>query len=839
MDLANYSWLRKLFGLDPTSQLLFLNAPSSWSVFVLLGVVVVLCAGVVYFYRREINTCPHGAKRLLAGLRLAVVLLLVVIYLDPVIRSNNRRVLEPSVAVLRDASQSMDLGQDRYADSTTAATVAAAMGRTVAEVQAQPPSRVAVVNHLLSRDQQRLLQDMSQRGNVKVLDFAGSVDHVAMKVNTPVESNQPTAPPAVTPAPLPFELPPLTATGTSTDMRRAIQEALSDRLLAAIVMFTDGQHTLRETGHDDLKQVARLAGQRQVPLLIVGTGDSAKPRNLEVTDVFSDDRVWQGEPFEIKSTIRGQGIEDETIEVSLVEQSVDKDGKPEGQEKIVKSVPKKMSAGAGVIQVSFQHSVATAGKRRYTVRVPKLPGEANGDDNQAKPKLVIIGENPRVLLISGGPSWEYQHLMRLLKREKALSVTGWLQSMDLDRDQDATDKSKEIRRFPRRPEELALYDVIILLDPNPEKDFDQSWMKLLREYVGDHSGGLLFVAGPQYTRQFLSQPQTRSIQAMLPIELADEKRLEDEQILDSTSRRWQLGVVPSNADEPILKFNADGAYTQSRLQQLPGFYWSLASDGPKQGQKVLLERTDSGATSIGSPRPLLVTGMYGGRTVFVGFHGTWRWRRTPENSELYKQFWLRTIRYLVEGRTAGTGHRIDIATNQETCTPGERISITAELKTPELKPLELPKITAVLHAPSLPPENIELLPDGKLPGRYTATLVARQRGPHELAIVMPGETGTSPPHHNTEFTVVPPSVEVERSWLNKPLLVELASLSGGRYFEVSDADQLAAAIPDRKQVITVPGKTLILRDSMRVALLALLVTLLGIEWAVRKHFKLI
>lgn len=429
--------------------------------------------------------------------------------------------------------------------------------------------------------------------------------------------------------------------------------------------------------------------------------------------------------------------------------------------------------------------------------------------------------------------------MRLLKREKALSVTGWLQSMDLDRDQDATDKSKEIRRFPRRPEELALYDVIILLDPNPEKDFDQSWMKLLREYVGDHSGGLLFVAGPQYTRQFLSQPQTRSIQAMLPIELADEKRLEDEQILDSTSRRWQLGVVPSNADEPILKFNADGAYTQSRLQQLPGFYWSLASDGPKQGQKVLLERTDSGATSIGSPRPLLVTGMYGGRTVFVGFHGTWRWRRTPENSELYKQFWLRTIRYLVEGRTAGTGHRIDIATNQETCTPGERISITAELKTPELKPLELPKITAVLHAPSLPPENIELLPDGKLPGRYTATLVARQRGPHELAIVMPGETGTSPPHHNTEFTVVPPSVEVERSWLNKPLLVELASLSGGRYFEVSDADQLAAAIPDRKQVITVPGKTLILRDSMRVALLALLVTLLGIEWAVRKHFKLI
>jgi hypothetical protein len=71
------------------------------------------------------------------------------------------------------------------------------------------------------------------------------------------------------------------------------------------------------------------------------------------------------------------------------------------------------------------------------------------------------------------------------------------------------------------------------------------------------------------------------------------------------------------------------------------------------------------------------------------------------------------------------------------------------------------------------------------------------------------------------------------------LLVNLAQQSGGRYFELNEVAQLAAAIPDRKQVMTVQDKPILLRDEKRIRLLGLLVDLLGAEWAERKQFKLI
>ena len=50
-------------------------------------------------------------------------------------------------------------------------------------------------------------------------------------------------------------------------------------------------------------------------------------------------------------------------------------------------------------------------------------------------------------------------------------------------------------------------------------------------------------------------------------------------------------------------------------------------------------------------RPLLVSGQYGGgRTIFFGFDGTWRWRPAGRNAEYFNRFWLQTVRFLVEGR---------------------------------------------------------------------------------------------------------------------------------------------------------------------------------------------
>ena len=82
-----------------------------------------------------------------------------------------------------------------------------------------------------------------------------------------------------------------------------------------------------------------------------------------------------------------------------------------------------------------------------------------------------------------------------------------------------------------------------------------------------------------------------------------------------------------------------------------------------------------------------------------------------------------------------------------------------------------------------------------------------------------------------------PSVETNQVWLNKPLLMDLASLSGGKYFDINQLDQLPAAVPNKTQTIEVRSQPKPLWDvqGMLIALVGLLCT----EWLIRKRFKLL
>ena len=87
------------------------------------------------------------------------------------------------------------------------------------------------------------------------------------------------------------------------------------------------------------------------------------------------------------------------------------------------------------------------------------------------------------------------------------------------------------------------------------------------------------------------------------------------------------------------------------------------------------------------------------------------------------------------------------------------------------------------------------------------------------------------------FTVEVPRVEFADPRMNRSLLVDLAERTKGRYFDVDEAGEIAAALPDRRETLVVRGKPVELWDTSR--LLLLLALLLTVEWALRKRFKLL
>ena len=828
LEWLGYDFARSAAGGKP--ELHWTNFPASWGVFVLIAAVAALIWAVYSIYRREIETCPAWVKMTLATLRTGVVLLLVCIFLGPALVYLQQRTIQPTIVVLRDSSQSMNT-RDAYDDPAAVKIAAAALGKSPEQVQADRPARVDVVNHVLAKGDGKLLAGLREKGKLQALNFADQVSKVDLSgakkpADTESETGATDAAKEAAPA-----LPPLVADGRGSDIWSAIRQSLAADSPAAIVLWTDGQHT----GKDDARAAAREAQERGVPLLVVGVGDPSRPRNLKLANVFVRPQVWQDEPFEIDAPITAEGIDASEVRAELIEQRVGDNDAAIGSGTVVQTVQVPLPRAGERPRAQFSHTPREAGRYVYTVRVEPQADEQSEEDNQYSSPIVKVlsREKVRVLLVAGAPTWEYRLVQKLLARDKTIVVSCWLQTLDEERAQEGT---RQITRLPVTKEELFYYDVLMLFDPNPQ-EFDAAWMELLKQFVGEHSGGLLFMAGPKHSGRLLTNARTAELSKVLPVSFGDVGALEVAALLSTNQRAWPLKVVPANVDHPTMRFYPERQETLQRWETLPGIFWSFPSKDAKPTAQVLLEHSDPTLRSVEGSRPLLVAGRYGsGHTLYLGFNGTWRWRRAGRQAEFFDKFWIQAVRYLVEGRSLEGRRRGYVQTERDRYEIGEKVTISARLQDATFTPLAAPRVDAAVQIGSDAPETVPLLPVANQPGQYEASLTARRTGVHKVKISIPAseaEGGLIETTYNVDL----PSVETNQVWLNKPLLMDLATISGGKYFDVDQLDQLAAAVPDKSEVVEVRSRPDPLWDVR--GMLVALVGLLGCEWFLRKRFKLL
>ena len=214
-------------------------------------------------------------------------------------------------------------------------------------------------------------------------------------------------------------------------------------------------------------------------------------------------------------------------------------------DKILESKDVELSPKDDQIKINFLHTPKSAGAKRFTVRSTVLEGESNKEDNQppSPVRVQVLDDNARVLMISGGPSWEYRALVRLLTREKMINLSCWLQSLDDGRRQQG---NSQIESLPVTKEALFEYDVIIMLDPNPT-EFNEDLIDLFKNFVSEHSGGFLYMPGPVYAGRFLTDSRASGIKDLLPVSLGDVGSMEVSGLLSLNNREWPLTIVAANA----------------------------------------------------------------------------------------------------------------------------------------------------------------------------------------------------------------------------------------------------------------------------------------------------
>ena len=836
-----WQWLLGDDSRSGTPELHWANLPESWGVFVLLAGIALIVVGVTWLYRHEMVDCPRWVKRFLAGVRLAVLLFLLVLFLQPTVTFKQVRTSKPAIALLRDASMSL-AHKDKYRDNEQAALIAKAANVPPEQLQNGQLTRAELLQRVWDERDQQLVRLLREKGTVRVIDFADTVTSAAILPALDEGDDLATAPKdsrtKQDPSPNPVadtHMPTLTANGRGTDIGQALREALADtNRLAAIVLISDGQHN----GSENPLEHAEKAGSLNIPILTVAVGDPSRPTNLTVTDVYVQASARPDEPFEIEGLVYAQDLAEPKANIELIQLSINpRTGKPD-EEKVVQTREIAFPPHGGRVRIDFQQTVSEPGKYLYKLRVAGLENEIELADNEKlSNQLEVIDDKVRVLLISGAPNWDYRMVQRLLQRDKNLSLTCWLQTVDEGGTQEGDER---ISQLPRTLEELGRYNVVLMMDPNPD-EFDHQWIENLKLFCKRKAGGLLYMAGPKYTADFLTLNGLSGIRDILPVRFSGDEIIESSQLLANFSTRpGKMLIKDQNLDHPIMTFVGDPALNRQIWDELPSIYWSFPTLAAKPIAQVLLERGD--VVNAEGNQPLLVTGRFGaGSVVYMGFSGSWRWRRVGLQAQYFDRFWIQMIRYLTETRSLSGNRRGTIDVDRNEYELGDKIVLLARALNERFEPLAESTLQATIRGDDNWSQTAELrlLPGQE--GAYEGSLTAQKTGTFQIELSLPGltEPGLIEP---ISFRVVPPSAESSALWLNEKLLRDIATASNGQSYQLYELEKMIADLPrlsNKTELNSPPIPLWDLTNRLRYSFFALPVILLAIEWAVRKKFRLL
>jgi hypothetical protein len=199
-----------------------------------------------------------------------------------------------------------------------------------------------------------------------------------------------------------------------------IGEALGDvraryagRDLGAVVVISDGIDTGR-IGEGPLDVATRTAIEALgAPVHTVGLGEKSL-RDLSVAAVLADQFAFVRTPASIEAVIRQSGLPDRQVEVTL-----ERDGRPVASRSVV------LRGDRSEEKIAFDWLPDHPGNFVFRISTPVLAGEALKINNEQSFALKVIRDRVRVLHLSGRPSWDERFLRSMLRRDPNVDLVSF------------------------------------------------------------------------------------------------------------------------------------------------------------------------------------------------------------------------------------------------------------------------------------------------------------------------------------------------------------------------------------------------------------------------------
>jgi uncharacterized membrane protein len=779
---------------------------------VLLGVLV------FWMYRRSAEHLTTPRKVILAALRGMFLLLILGLLLRPVLTIAFEQSVRRTLLVLVDTSQSMGELKDKRSDSPDdlkrVAIAKNVLDPTEGLKQSLPENttalaevaRLEVAKSALRNSRLELLQRLSADYDIGVFTFDKSLNELpAAGYQRKIDENNPAGTDAGDGKVDTAWVDKLEGKGQLSALGDAVREVISRKRgqpLAGILLVSDGASNSGVQPVD----AAILAGKDRVPIYAYGVGITS-PRDVIISNIFAQEVAFAKDEVPVSVRVQSTGMAGQTATVML----------ELGEERAEKQIS---FSGDGEQVVTLGITPKKPGDFQLKVTVPPREDEVSKKNNEDAQKIRVIDGKIKVLFVEQYPRWEFQYAQAVLMRDRRIDPKFVLLEGDPNIARGTT--TPYLREFPTKKEDLFKYDLIIIGDVDP-KTFNQAQMEMISEFVSKFGGAVVMVAGKRHAP---NSYRRTPLEKMLPVEL----ETVDLTANTPANRPVKLELTPAGRANAMLRLAEDQVASANRWASLPPIYWMAKVARAKPAAEVLVVDPDPAKSSRYGKMPVIAMQQYGlGQVMFVGTDNLWRWRRNA-GDKYHSMLWGQMTQRMALPHLLGASKRTQLMADQKKYTTGQRVTIFARLYSESFEPMQETSTKGHFaeKGGAMAPREVMLRPIPGQPGMYRGELIAPAPGAYEFA--MDHDKNTL-----LEFEVEDPKQELTETAMNKQLLEQMASVSGGAFVREEDLHQL----PEKMK-----GKMERMRSKLEVeiwsspiyflAMLGLVTT----EWILRKVSQL-
>lgn len=559
--------------------------------------------------------------------------------------------------------------------------------------------------------------------------------------------------------------------------------------LASLLLFTDG----RSIDGPNPIELAKQFKAKAIPISCVILPGETKSDDVKIEVTTPSVKVVKGMPFHVDARITAYGktFDDLTVQL-LMDQNV-------LQTQTVTVKP------GEPVSVSLPASIPMAGLHTLSVRIKSDQPDARPDNN-VDFISVEVAEPPTfsILYLAYGVDWEWRFFSIHTQENEQFKTSAIIQTgKETFFVHNMPVEFHNNPKYPDKPEQLDDFDVIIA---NAElfKNLSEDQLKAIRAFV-EYKGGGLVIRG-------LNAALPETIQPLLP--------------------------AKSFIDIPIsrprkLHFMEDLVFTQDTAKQL----------NPQQGAWIqpvdtaaVVQEPHHGTRSVATidsqegPAFLAVHAFGAGRVARLGLQGTWKWAMADDaTAKMYSAFWNQLVVWLAQA----TKPRLQLHGNGARIHAGEPHEFKADVLGNDFRPSPDAKLSAVVTEPDGTVIQAQFLPDMDELGRYVLDILPTKMGEYKLNVTAAFKEHTLTKH--ARFLAVPDSRELDDTTTNKPLLMDMARLTGGTTFTPEQFLDNYANIPLSPNVPMMEKTIDVLPDWLRYALFLFTAT---IAWWARRRLGL-